>query len=143
MVEARIRLVPRHIEQPWILPGHAHADDADYDDASRLWNAIHDRRPAVIARPRNPQEVAAAITFGREHDLDIAVQSGGHAAAAFAGPDGSLVINLSNMRGVEADPRTRIAVRTAVPSSVSSTSPHRRMASSARSASSAIRALPA
>ena len=84
-------------------------DDAGFDDARRLWNAIHDRRPAVIARPSSAQEVAAAIAFGREHDLDIAVQSGGHAAAAFAGPDGGLVINLSNMRGVEVDPQTRIA----------------------------------
>jgi FAD/FMN-containing dehydrogenase len=49
------------------------------------------------------------VAFAREHDLEIAVQSGGHAAAGLAGPDGSLVINLSNMRGVEADPRTRIA----------------------------------
>ena len=80
-----------------------------YDDARRLWNAIHDRRPAVIARPANAEEVAAAVAFGREHDLEIAVQSGGHSAAGLGGRDGGLVINLSNMRGVEVDPRTRIA----------------------------------
>ena len=83
--------------------------DAGYDDARRLWNAIHDRRPAVIARPRTAREVAAAVAFAREHDLEIAVQSGGHAAAGLAGGDGGLVVNLSNLRGVEVDPQRRIA----------------------------------
>lgn len=75
----------------------------------RLWNAIHDRRPSLIARPSNPREVAAAIAFGREHGLEIVVQSGGHSAAGLGGQDGCLVINLSNMRGVEVDPRARTA----------------------------------
>jgi len=110
MVEAGTRLAPRHLDQlarscaDILAPG-----DPEYDDARRLWNAIHDRRPAVIARPRTAEEVAAAVAFGREHELEIAVQSGGHAAPGLAGPDGGLLINLSNMRGVEADPRTRIA----------------------------------
>ena len=83
--------------------------DAGYDEARRLWNAIHDRRPSVIARPSEPQEVAAAIAFGREHDLELVVQSGGHSAAGLGGRDGCLVINLSNMRGVEVDPGARRA----------------------------------
>ncbi len=110
MVDAGTRLAPHHLDQlSRSCPDIVTPGDAGYDDARRLWNAIHDRRPAVIARPRNAQEVAAAVAFAREHDLEIAVQSGGHAAAGLAGPDGSLVINLSNMRGVEVDPRTRIA----------------------------------
>jgi hypothetical protein len=110
MVDATARLAPRHIDQlrrscaDVVTP-----DDAEYDEARRLWNAIHDRRPAVIARPASASEVAAAIAFGREHDLEIAVQSGGHAAAGLAGPDGSLVINLSNMRGVVVQPGARTA----------------------------------
>jgi len=110
MVEAGTGLAPRHIDRlrracaDVVTP-----DDPEYDDARRLWNAIHDRRPAVIARPANAAEVAAAIAFGREHDLAIAVQSGGHAAGGFGGSDGGLVINLSNTRGVEVDPRTRTA----------------------------------
>src|SRR5262245_36838152 len=83
--------------------------DAEYDDARRLWNAIHDRRPAVIARPSDAREVAAAVAFGREHDLEIAVQSGGHAAAGLAGREGGLVINLANMRGVDVNPANRTA----------------------------------
>ena len=110
MVDAGTRLAPRHLDQlRRSCADIVTADDAGYDDARRLWNAIHDRRPAVIARPRNAQEVAAAVAFAREHDLEIAVQSGGHAAAGLAGRDGGLVVNLSNMRGVEVDPRSRIA----------------------------------
>jgi len=110
MAEGLTRLAPADLAQlTRACPDIVMPADAGYDDARRLWNAIHDRRPAVIARPRNAQEVAAAVAFAREHDLEIAVQSGGHAAAGLAGPDGGLVINLSNMRGVEADPRTRIA----------------------------------
>jgi hypothetical protein len=110
MVEAGIRLAPGDVDQlrrsctDVVTP-----DDPGYDDARRLWNAIHDRRPALIARPANAPEVAAAIAFGREHDLEIAVQSGGHAAPGLAGRDGGLVINLANMRGVEVDPDARTA----------------------------------
>ncbi|MFL5667975.1 MAG: FAD-binding oxidoreductase [Chloroflexota bacterium] len=110
MTEAGIRLAPGHLDQlrracaDMVTP-----DDAAYDDARRLWNGIHDRRPAVVARPKNAEEVASAVAFAREHDLEIAVQSGGHAAAGFAGRDGNLVVNLSNMRGVTVDARTRLA----------------------------------
>ena len=110
MVEAGTRLAPRHLDQLRRSCGDiVTPDDEGYDETRRLWNAIHDRRPSVIARPRNPHEVAAALAFGREHDLEIAIQSGGHAALGLAGPDGGLVINLSNMRGVEVDPATRVA----------------------------------
>src|SRR5438105_6548671 len=103
-------MAARHVDQlrrsgpDVVTPG-----DAAYDDARRLWNAIHDRRPSVIARPSTSQEVAAVIAFAREHDLEIVVQSGGHSAAGLGGTDGCLVVNLSNMRGVTADPRTRTA----------------------------------
>ncbi len=54
-------------------------DDATYDDARRLWNAVHDRRPAVIVRPTTAhQRSPRPIRFAREHDLEIVVQSGGH-----------------------------------------------------------------
>jgi FAD/FMN-containing dehydrogenase len=83
--------------------------DAGYDDGRRLWNAIHDRRPAVIARPSSAEEVATAVRFAREHDLEITVRSGGHSAAGFEGAPGGLLVDLFKMRGVTADPRTRSA----------------------------------
>ena len=110
MVEASTRIAPHHLDQlrrscaEVITPA-----DATYDDARRLWNAIHDRRPAVIARPSSAEEVATAVRFAREHDLEITIRSGGHSAAGLAGANGGLLVDMSGMRGVEADPRTRIA----------------------------------
>ena len=110
MVEATARIAPHHIDQlrrscaEVITP-----EDASYDDARRLWNAIHDRQPAVIARPSSAEEVATAVRFARDHDLEITVRSGGHSAAGFGGANGGLLVDMSAMRGVEADPRTRIA----------------------------------
>ena len=78
--------------------------DGSYDDARRLWNALHDRRPAAIVRPRDASEVATAIGFGRDHDLEITVRSGGHSLAGLTGRAGGLVVDLSVMRGVAVDP---------------------------------------
>ena len=104
------QLAPRDLDQLRRSSGEViTADDTSYDDARRLWNAIHDRRPAVIVRPTTAERVATAVRFARDHDLVIAVQSGGHSAAGLRGPDGGIVIDLSRMRGVEANPATRTA----------------------------------
>jgi FAD/FMN-containing dehydrogenase len=87
-----------------VAPAHE-----DYDEARRLWNAVYDRRPAVLVRPRSADEVATAIRFAREHDLELAVRSGGHSPAGHSSCDGGLVVDLSRMRGVTVDPGTRTA----------------------------------
>jgi FAD/FMN-containing dehydrogenase len=110
MVDATASFAPHHLDQLRRACGEVITpDDAGYDDGRRLWNPIHDRRPAVIARPTSADEVATAIRFAREHDLEITVRSGGHSAAGLGGSNGGLLVDLSAMRGVEADPRTRTA----------------------------------
>jgi FAD/FMN-containing dehydrogenase len=110
MVDTAAQLSPSDLDQLRLACGEViTADDATYDDSRRLWNAIHDRRPAVIVRPTTADKVSAAVRFARGHDLVIAVRSGGHSAAGLRGPDGAMEIDLSAMRGVVADPQTRTA----------------------------------
>src|SRR5215210_6280942 len=110
MLEARPRIAPGHVDQLRRACGEVITpDDAAYDDARRLWNAVHDRRPALIVRPTTATKVATAVRFAREHDLEIAVRSGGHSATGLRGADDGLVIDLSAMRGVEVDPQARTA----------------------------------
>ena len=74
--------------------------DAEYDAARRVWSALFDRRPALVVRPIDVVDVAAAIRFGREADLLIAVRGGGHGITGHATCDDGLVIDLSQMRDV-------------------------------------------
>jgi FAD/FMN-containing dehydrogenase len=83
--------------------------DAEYDTARRVWSALFDRRPALVVRPLNVDDVAAAIRFGRDEDLLIAIRGGGHGITGHATCDDGLVIDLSRMRGVTVDPTTRVA----------------------------------
>lgn len=83
--------------------------DAVYEDARRVHNGLIDRRPALVARCHGTADVQAAVRFGRERGLEIAVRGGGHNVAGNAVCDGGLMIDLSAMRGVHVDPRARRA----------------------------------
>jgi FAD/FMN-containing dehydrogenase len=83
--------------------------DPAYEEARRVHNGLIDRRPALVARCRGTADVQAAVRFGRERGLEIAVRGGGHNVAGNAVCDGGLVIDLSAMRAVHVDPRTRRA----------------------------------
>jgi hypothetical protein len=77
--------------------------DANYDEARALHNAMIDKQPALIVRVADVDDVVAAVNYGREHGLDIAIRGGGHNGAGLASVDDGLVIDLSAMNGVEVD----------------------------------------
>jgi FAD/FMN-containing dehydrogenase len=83
--------------------------DEGYDEARSIWNALIDRRPAVIARCADAGDVVTSVQFAREQGLDLAIRGGGHGVAGNAVCDGGLMIDLSPMQGLEIDPERRIA----------------------------------
>ena len=87
-----------------LLPG-----EGDYEDARRLWNAMIDRRPALIARCKGAADVIDAVNFARDHALPVSIRGGGHNVAGHAVCDKGVMIDLSAMRGVRVDPLSRTA----------------------------------
>ncbi len=86
------------------LPG-----DRDFDQDREVWNALVDRRPALIARCTSAADVAAAVRYGREQGLEIGVKSGGHGVLGLCVPEAGLMIDLTPMGEVRVDPARRRA----------------------------------
>ena len=84
-------------------------DDDGYDAARTVYNAMVDRRPAVVVRAANAGDVIAAVDFAREAGVDLAVRGGGHSVPGFGTCDDGVVIDLAGMRGVRVDPDARTA----------------------------------
>jgi FAD/FMN-containing dehydrogenase len=84
-------------------------DDPDYDTARKLYNAMIDKRPRLIARCLDVADVIAAVNAGRGAGLDIAIRCGSHNGPGLASVDEGLVVDLSELRGVIVDPEERIA----------------------------------
>jgi FAD/FMN-containing dehydrogenase len=84
-------------------------DDPGYDEARKIWNAMIDRRPAMIVRCAGTADVLRSVAFARDHDLLLAVRGGGHNIAGNAICDGGLVIDLSAMKSVRIDADARLA----------------------------------
>jgi FAD/FMN-containing dehydrogenase len=81
----------------------------EYDQARAVYNAMIDKRPAAIVRCADVADVIAAVRHARKRDLTVAVRGGGHNGAGLGSVDDGLVIDLSPMRGVTVDPRSRVA----------------------------------
>jgi len=87
-----------------LLPG-----EDGYDRARAVWNAMIDRRPSVIVRPKGVADVIATVNFARDHGLPVAIKGGGHNVAGHGVCDGGLMLDLSAMRSVRVDPQARRA----------------------------------
>ena len=85
------------------------SDDTGYDDARSIWNAMIDRRPALIVRCLGVADVVTCVNFAREHGLILSIKGGGHNIAGLAVCEGGLMLDMSRMRGVWVDPTTRTA----------------------------------
>ena len=81
--------------------------DTGYDEARKVWNAEIDRRPAVIAQCTTAEDVAAAVRFGAEQGLEIAVRGGAHSVSGKSVVDDGLMIDLSKMDAAVVDPQAR------------------------------------
>ena len=100
MTSADVESLRLQLRGELILPG-----GAGYDAARKVYNAMIDKRPALIARCTDAADVIAAVTFAREKGVALAVRSGGHNAAGLGVWDDALVVDLSPLRYVRVDPR--------------------------------------
>src|SRR5881396_1400566 len=83
--------------------------DPAYDVHRKIWNGSFDKHPALIIRCAGVSDVMAAVKFGKESGLPVAVRSGGHSFPGFSVADDALMIDLSPMQGVRVDPEKRTA----------------------------------
>jgi FAD/FMN-containing dehydrogenase len=84
-------------------------DEAGYDEARTIWNAMIDRRPGAVVRCRGASDVMHAVRFARDNALLVAVRGGGHNIAGNAVCEGGLLIDLSPMRSVHINPKQQTA----------------------------------
>jgi len=83
--------------------------DSTYDEVRRVFNAMIDRRPALIACCSGAADVVAGVEFAQEQGIPLSVRGGGHNVAGTAVCEGGLMLDLSQMKGIQIDPIRRIA----------------------------------
>ena len=89
---------------PLFLPG-----EAGHEESRSVWNAMIDRKPAVVARCRGVADVITCVQFARDNDMLLSIKGGGHNIAGLAAADGALMLDMSLMRGVWVDSQGKVA----------------------------------
>ncbi|MDX5419976.1 MAG: FAD-binding oxidoreductase [Hymenobacteraceae bacterium] len=84
-------------------------NDKDYEEVRKVYNAMIDKHPSLIARCEDVADVVAAVNYARENNMLVAIRGGGHNAAGLGSCDGGLVIDLTLMNSVRVDPERRTA----------------------------------
>ena len=100
--KATIQTFSEKISGELLQPG-----DPEYDEARKVYNAMIDRHPRLIARCNSVADVVEGVQFARENDLLLAVRGGGHNAGGLGVCDDGLVLDLSLMKGIDVDPAAR------------------------------------
>src|ERR1700744_2601161 len=85
-----------------LVPG-----DPNFDEARSIWNAMIDRRPAIILRCAGVADVRQGVAFARDNGLPLAIRSGGHNIGGSALCDDGIVLDLTSMKSVRIDPAER------------------------------------
>jgi FAD/FMN-containing dehydrogenase len=101
---AAARILKAELNGQVLTPG-----DAGYDAARTVFSGEFDRRPALIARPTDPNQVSRIISLARESGLELAVRSGGHSGAGHSVSEGGIMLDLREMRSLEIDAEKRTA----------------------------------
>jgi len=83
--------------------------DLGYDEARRIFNAMIDRRPAVIVRCAATSDVVAAVQYAHAQGLPVTIRGGGHSVSGSSVCDAGIMLDMSRMKGIHVDPSTRIA----------------------------------
>ena len=117
-------------------------EDALFDEARRVHNGMIDKRPAIVARCLGSADVVDALSLARKLGLDVAVRGGGHNVGGRGTIDGGLVVDLSLMKGLHVDPKTRTARAEGGTLWRNSTAPRNSMGSPRQAASSRAPASP-
>ena len=102
--KAAVKELGDALSGPVMLSGHP-----QYDSVRMIWNGMHDKRPALIARCLNAEDVSNAVSFARDNNVLVAVRGGGHSWPGKSVCDGGLMIDLSRMNTATADADTRRA----------------------------------
>ncbi len=93
------------------LPGFGgelfHPGTEDYEEARKVFNGMIDRRPALIARCSNADDVAAAVNLARDEDLPLSIYGGGHGVTGSAVVDAGICVDLRGLTAIDVDPEAR------------------------------------
>lgn len=85
------------------------AGDPGYEEARTVWNGMHDRRPGLVIRAIDREDIAVAVRFARDNGLVMAIRAGGHQIAGHAVVEDAVMLDLSQMRAIRVDPERRTA----------------------------------
>ena len=102
MNQAAIEELKKQVRGEVLLPS-----DSGYGEARSVYNAMIDRRPAVIVYSSGTEDAAACVRFAREHDVPLSIRGGGHSVSGNAACDGGVMLDMSSLKGIQIDTASR------------------------------------